>query len=622
MRLLGFSPKLRLATLWPALIALVTAGVLLWGLLPAVFERGSAVQLLDTLEILSPVVAERLDAAEASAAGPAGAAGDALAAWVRGIARDSHLRITLIRSDGKVIADSARTPEQLAQMENHAGRPEVRGAMAAGQGQAVRTSATTGVTYVYAARTLTGRGGRLYVLRLAQPVSQLQGLRGRLGLAMLLAAAAAALAVLALSLWIDARLFQPLSRLVVGAGELASGRYDYRLAMPDEEELAALGLALNRLAATVQGQVAALGNERDHLQAILAGMSEGVLVVGGDGRALLANPAFRRLFDLERDRQVAGRPLLEIVRQPELARLVDDTLRLGRAGSVEIEVQAPERRSLHLASAALDAVGEGDAPGAMRERRAPAGSAVVVARDTTEFTRLIEMRRDFVANVSHELKTPLSAIRGYAETLRDGALAEPATAGRFTERILFQCRRLQALLDDLLTLSRLESLEHSPEREPVDLNDLVQRAVELLAPAAAEKGVEVELAAGERPVPPLPGDPEGLERLVVNLLDNAVKYNHPGGKVFLRLAERDGAAVLEVEDTGIGIPQEALPRIFERFYRVDKGRAREEGGTGLGLAIVKHVAQIHGGQVEVESGGRGSTFRVRLPLPPGPAVAA
>src|SRR6202035_3240484 len=357
--------------------------------------------------------------------------------------------------------------------------------------------------------------------------------------------------------------------------------------------------------------------------------SEGVLVVGGDGRALLANPAFRRLFDLERDRQVAGRPLLEIVRQPELARLVDDTLRLGRAGSVEIEVQAPERRSLHLASAALDAVGEGDAPGAMRERRAPAGSAVVVARDTTEFTRLIEMRRDFVANVSHELKTPLSAIRGYAETLRDGALAEPATAGRFTERILFQCRRLQALLDDLLTLSRLESLEHSPEREPVDLNDLVQRAVELLARPAAEKGVEVELAAGERPVPPLPGDPEGLERLVVNLLDNAVKYNHPGGKVFLRLAERDGAAVLEVEDTGIGIPQEALPRIFERFYRVDKGRAREEGGTGLGLAIVKHLAQSHGGHVEVESRmGRGTTSRVFLPLgplgvaePPAPAAA-
>jgi two-component system phosphate regulon sensor histidine kinase PhoR len=243
---------------------------------------------------------------------------------------------------------------------------------------------------------------------------------------------------------------------------------------------------------------------------------------------------------------------------------------------------------------------------------------VVVARDTTELARLMEMRRDFVANVSHELKTPLSAIRGYAETLRDGALAEPATAARFTERILRQCRRLQALLDDLLTLSRLESLERTPPHEPVDLAAIVHRAVDLMSSAAGEKQVALSLAEPGGPRPPLPpvlGDAEGLERLVVNLLDNAVKYNRPGGEVAVRLAEEDGRALLEVADTGIGIPQEALLRIFERFYRVDKGRAREEGGTGLGLAIVKHVVQAHGGEIEVASRmGKGSTFRVHLPL--------
>jgi two-component system phosphate regulon sensor histidine kinase PhoR len=484
-------------------------------------------------------------------------------------------------------------------MENHAGRPEVQAALGSGRGSAVRRSATVGRTYVYAARTLTASGGRLFVLRLAQPLSQLETLTGSLAAALLLAVLAAGLVGLVLSLWLDRRLFRPLAGLITGASALASGRHDYRFELPDADELADLAVALNRLAATVQGQFAALRHERDHLQAILAGMSEGVLVVGGDGRAVLANPAFCRLFDLTGE--VAGRSILELVRAPELDRLVRATLSQGEPRHAEIEVGSPERRTLQLGSTVLADLAGGRT------------GAVVVARDTTEVARLMAMRRDFVANVSHELKTPLAAIRGYAETLRDGALGEPATAARFTERILRQCRRLQALLDDLLTLSRLESLEGSPPHEPVDLDALVRRVVDFMSSAAEEKQVRLALAEPAASLE-IPGDAEGLERLVVNLLDNAIKYNRPGGEVAVRLAQGAGEALLEVSDTGIGIPQEALPRIFERFYRVDKGRSREEGGTGLGLAIVKHVAQAHGGQIEVESRvGKGSTFRARLP---------
>jgi len=417
-------------------------------------------------------------------------------------------------------------------------------------------------------------------------------LRGRLPAVMALSILAAGIAVLFASLWLDRQLFEPLSRLIAGAQDLAVGRAR-RVAVPEEDELAALALALNRLAATAEEQFAAVSKERDRLQEILAGMSEGVLVVDPDGRASRINPAFYRLFDLAGD--LTGRPVLEIVRHPGLARLVEDTLRLGEPQSAQIELTSPERRTLLLASAALSR------------------GAVVAARDTTELTRVADMRRDFVANVSHELKTPLAAIRGYAETLRDGALEEPATARRFTERILNQSQRLQALLDDLLTLSRLEGLASSLEREPVDLHDLVRRAVELVAAAAREKRVETEVE--ESTVPPLLGNADELERLLLNLLDNALKYNRAEGKVKLRLSRSDGEAVLEVSDTGIGIPPESIPRLFERFYRVDKGRAREEGGTGLGLAIVKHVAQAHGGNVEVESRlGQGSTFRVRLPI--------
>jgi two-component system phosphate regulon sensor histidine kinase PhoR len=590
LRFLGFPPKLRLAPLWPALAAVLTGTLLLWYLLPGLFQRSASIQLLDTLRILSPIVAER-------AVEP----GTDLQRWLREVGADSELRITLIRSDGSVLADSARTDTQILSMENHAGRPEVQEALARGQGAAVRHSDTTGRTYVYAARTLTDSQGDLFVLRLAQPIAEIQTVRGRLAVAMILAALAAGVAILLTALWIDRRLFEPLARLIAQARDLVSGRVR-RVEVPEEDELAALALALNRLAETAEAQFAAVRDERDHLKAILSSMSEGVLVVGADGRARLVNPAFRRLFhlDLPEVAEVTGRPVLEFIRQPGLARIVDDTLRLGESQGGQIEILSPERRTLLLASAAL----------AGGER-----GAVVVARDTTELNRVADKRRDFVANVSHELKTPLAAIRGYAETLRDGALDEPPTARRFTERILSQCRRLQALLDDLLTLSRLESVAQPPDkRELVDLLAVILRAAEILSTAARERRVQVEVEA-EEGVPPIPGDPDGIERLVLNLLENAIKYNRPDGAVKLRLSRSDGHALLEVTDTGIGIPQDALPRLFERFYRVDKGRAREEGGTGLGLAIVKHVAQSHGGQVEVESrAGKGTTFRVKLPL--------
>jgi two-component system, OmpR family, phosphate regulon sensor histidine kinase PhoR len=415
--------------------------------------------------------------------------------------------------------------------------------------------------------------------------------------------AVATVAGLLCALWIDRGLLRPLAHLALGARAISRGAAS-RVEEPRLPELAVVARALNRLAETAEQQFAAIRSERDHLQSILASMSEGVLVIAQDGRASSANAALLRLFDLTGD--VTGRPLLEIYRHPELARLVDDTLRKGEPQSGQIELQVPERRTLLLASAALDAGQRG---------------AVVVVRDTTELTRVADMRRDFVANVSHELKTPLAAIRGYAETLRDGALQEEETARRFTERLIWQTRRLQALLDDLLTLSRLEGIGQPREREPVDLAALAQRATEVLAAAARERGIRVEVR--DQGAPRLPGDADGLERLLVNLLDNAIKYNRPGGEVVLRLARGETAVLIEVADTGIGIPQDSLARIFERFYRVDKGRAREEGGTGLGLAIVKHLAQSHGGHVEVESRmGRGSTFRVHLPLAPATPAAA
>ncbi len=497
--------------------------------------------------------------------------------------------------DGTVLADSAVVPAEIGGLESHAGRPEVQAALERGEGWATRASATTGLEYVYAARRIPTADGRALLLRLAQPVAALDLWESRVLLALLpsLGAALAALAVI--SLWLDRRFLKPLLDIIQGAGRMAGGEHQPRIALPEDDQLRSLASALNRLSVSVQQQIHAAEEERDHLRTILASMSEGVLVVGADGTAQYGNPAFARLFSLAED--VAGRAALEITRQPRLAEIVQATLEHGTAETAELEIELPEPRSLSLASASLG----------------PGQGAVVVARDTTAFTLLTKMRRDFVANVSHELKTPLSAIRGYAETLRDGALDDGPAARRFTERILVQCRRLQVLLDDLLTLSRLESVDTAAlPSERLELAPLVERAVELVAETAREKGVEIRLDL--EPAPPVAGHPASLERLVVNLLDNAVKYNRPGGKVAVALAPRGASIVLQVIDTGIGIPASALPRLFERFYRVDKGRSREEGGTGLGLAIVKHIAQLHGGKVDVESKeGIGSTFRITLP---------
>jgi two-component system phosphate regulon sensor histidine kinase PhoR len=578
----SFAAKLRLALLWPALAALAVVALLLAWMLPRRFEALAASELLEMTALVSPLAAEQVEGHP-----------ETLQAWARRIAGGSQLRVTLIGADGVVLADSTRNDAELARMDNHGRRPEVRQALARGSGTSVRRSATTGITYAYAARTVGLSRGGLLVVRLAAPVRTLAVLERQLARASLLAVLAALLVTGLLSWWVGRRLSRPVAALIAGADRFAGGELGHRVAVPVERELSALALALNRLAEHAETQLSAAEDERDHLRSILASMAEGVLVTDVQGRALLANPAFTRLFAIRGE--VAGKLPIEVTREGVLQQLVTTTLAGGAPGGADLVLDRGERRHLGLLAAPLGG-GRG---------------VVVVARDVTPFVRLTEMRRDFVANVSHELKTPLAAIRGLAETLRDGALADAETSTRFVGRILDQCARLQALLEDLLTLSRLESPAGAQAPEPVELAALARLAAEVIAPAAAERGVTLEVETGEAT---LRGDADALERLLLNLLDNAVKYNRPQGSVRLSVRRVGGAVVIEVADTGIGIPAEHLPRIFERFYRVDRARSRGEGGTGLGLAIVKHVAQLHRGRVEVESEpGKGSTFRVVLP---------
>jgi two-component system phosphate regulon sensor histidine kinase PhoR len=400
--------------------------------------------------------------------------------------------------------------------------------------------------------------------------------------------------VLGVAVWFRRSLLVPFARLMEEAEWVAGGEVQTLIAEPRVPELAILARSLNRLSSRVREQLREKEREREQLRHILDGMAEGVLVTNAAGVPVFSNRSLRNLFGLPRE--AVTHDLLGLLRHHEIHLLLQRGLE-GEHGVLEMDW-----RSRILGIAVQPLVEE--------------GWALMVVRDRTDEARLAAMRRDFVANLSHELKTPLAVIRGAAETLRDAGAEDPESLDLFSHRIVEQCYRLEDLLKDLLTLARLENPEAPSDRSSVDLGALARRAIEQLQPLAARRRVTLSVEV-EDGTPRMEGDARALERMMTNLLSNAIKYNRADGWVRIACRQRSDAIEVEVRDGGVGIPRSEIQRIFERFYRVDKGRSREEGGSGLGLAIVKHVAQGHGGEVRVESTvGKGSTFTVRFPLEP------
>ncbi|MBI4799332.1 MAG: PAS domain-containing protein [Desulfarculus sp.] len=358
----------------------------------------------------------------------------------------------------------------------------------------------------------------------------------------------------------------------------------------------------DKMADSLVHQMEAMAHAHDRQEAILRGMVEGVMLTDFEGRILLANQSLVSLLGLQTD--PVGRIYSEVLRIPDLTSAMEDILEGQPRVSAEIRSLGPPLRYLEAHLVRL-------------EGRGPQAGAVAVFHDITERRHIDQMRRDFVANTSHELRTPLAAIKGAAETLLDGALDSPQHARGFVEMIVRQSRRMERLGEDLLSLASLENAEVAPKREAVKARQVVAAVLATAGPLAQQRGIHLEAPEPAQDYS-LMADGRQLEQALLNLVDNAIKYNNPGGKVTIAFNALEGQLRLSVRDTGPGIPSEHLPRIFERFYRVDKNRSREQGGTGLGLAIVKHVAQAHGGRVEVESKvGRGSEFRLILPLKSG-----
>ncbi|HET6203201.1 MAG TPA: ATP-binding protein [Planctomycetota bacterium] len=540
----------------------------------------------------------RLDAAfalladRARAALAGGGAREGFRSSVRSLGETSGLRLTLIDDDGTVLADS----EADLPLANHGDRAEVVQARKTGRGTAQRRSATTRQDTLYVARRIEEGGRTLGFLRAAAELDRVEAEIASLRRTLLLGGGVALALGLAASWEIARRLSRPLEAMERSAAAIAGGSLEGRVRAAGPREVRRLGESLNRMAEELRARIDAAQRARLELEAVLAGMSEGVVAVDAGERVLLMNGAAGGLLGLGAPLP-SGTPLWEALRFPELETAVRRVLAGGRGWSGDAPAPGGRGRILELSVAPV----------------APDGGAVSLLRDVTEVRRLEAMRRDFVANVSHELRTPLSAVRGALETLADPG-EDARTRAQFLEMAQRNAERLGALVSDLLDLSAIEAEGDRISLEPVAVDRALRAAAATLAESARAKGVSLEVEAGpERPLTVL-GNARRLEQAFANLLENAIKYTPARGSVTARGRNREREVAVEIEDTGIGIPAASLPRIFERFYRVDAGRSRETGGTGLGLAIVKHIVQAHRGRVEVRSEeGKGSTFSVFLP---------
>jgi two-component system, OmpR family, phosphate regulon sensor histidine kinase PhoR len=528
---------------------------------------------------------------------PSSAIGD-----IRQKLREAHLpadaRITWIEPHGVVMADTNANPME---MENHATRPEFIEALEGRAGRSIRFSHTLHIDFLYVAVPLEADGRLFGALRLAYPLSDLQRqiheIRQRIWLSSLIAFLLAAL----IGYFLSRSLVSRIHTLTRFSESIATGNFQNRAPVEGNDELSSLAQSLNSTADQLQRLFESVDSERTKLQTVLENMSEGILVLDQSRKVSLSNRAVENL--LGRSSPIpAGTPWHETFRHPELQAFFENVYATGTPGTKSFLLHStPERYFQATLAPLLNAKGGIE-------------MLIAVFYDTTAIERVNRVRKDFVANVSHELRTPLTSIQGYAETLIDGAVDDPHRRGEFLERIRQQSDRLGKLTADLLTLSTIESGKYPFKRSRVDASKVVRESIDAVEGAAKLKSIAIRFDP-DPSNPAVECDPDAIHQVLLNLLDNAVKFSSPQGKVEVAVRADDGSLRFSVTDHGMGIPSLDLPRLGERFYRVDKARSRELGGTGLGLAIVKHIVEAHGGKLSIQSElGKGSCFSFTLPV--------
>lgn len=548
-------------------------------------------ELLTLAQVVVPEVEQAL-----ASAGP----GDVDALVDRaGQAADGQVRFTIVTPAGRVIGDSQDDPTR---MQNHADRQEVMEALRDGFGRSIHLSPTLGRRMMYVAIPVQQDGRPVAVIRTAMTIAAIDRPLEDIYVSVAWAALIIALIAAFLSLLISRGISRPIVRMQRVAQLFAGGQLNIRVPGAGAAELDGLAKALNEMATQLQDRITTITKQRNELEAILSSMTEGVFAVDSQGCFASINKAAAQLLNID-PTSAQGRSVEEAIHSVELQQFVRDTLRSDEPAEADISFPGQIERLFHVHGAGLS------------DSRGERSGAVIVLSDMTRVDRLENLRRDFVANVSHELKTPITSIQGFVEALQEGPLADAEQTRRYVDIIAKHAQRLNAIIDDLLSLSRLEdgAERRAISFETVALKPILETAVDLSRVKADARQIRIELI-GDKGVEAKLNGPL-LEQAVLNLVDNAIKYSEPGSIVEVLAGRTENDNTISVRDSGCGIAPQHLSRLFERFYVIDKSRSRKLGGTGLGLSIVKHIAQVHGGYVTVESTlGKGSTFTIHLPL--------
>lgn len=518
----------------------------------------------------------------------------------KSLGKTSSTRITVIAPDGRVIGDS---DENISDMEDHSNRPEFIEAMKTGTGLAIRFSKTIGKNMMYLAILSQPEPSVFVVIRTSIPVTDLDQELSALYKKVLWAGLIIAGCAAVVSFFLSQKLCRPIGQMREMASRFASGNFSGRLPKPGPVELANLAADLNKMAKQLSRRIETITEDKNQFQAILSSMVEGVIAVNSEGRIVEMNTAAADFWEVEEEKTL-GRAIEEVIRHPELQQFIQSTLQDNKSSG-----QA-EPFTIHNGQKVIQLYGTPWSGG-----RGQKNGAVIVMHEITQIQRLEEIRSDFVANVSHELKTPITSIKGFVETLQEGAMDKPQEAKQFLDIIARHADRLNSIVDDLLTLSRLE--EDGKQRnlsfENARLKPVLVSTVELSNYKAQKKNISIELFCEEGICAKI--NSALIEQAVFNLVDNAIKYSPDNSTITISAEKHETEIGIAVSDKGCGIEAQHLSRIFERFYVVDKSRSRRLGGTGLGLSIVKHIAQVHGGRVTIESRiNQGSTFTIHLPV--------
>ena len=583
--------------------------VLLLGVLFAVDLYSARVLRRDYIREANDRLAALMNLAIAQPFHPDAPAG--VQVWVRRMA-SGGVRVSVFAANGVVLADSV----VIGNEENAGVAPEVQQAFATGEGEAVRFDPDLRRDLVFRAVRYRPPSGDAVVIRMAIPLVQADVQRDQIRRSLLAASIVILIAGIAVSFVFSQRFASRVEQLKNFSRRVASGDFRPLQFSGPRDEVADLADALNETAERLDTTIRSLSGERNRSSAILRSMVEGVAVIDARERLVFFNSAFAGILNLDAE-QSGGRPLIEIIRNSQLLALIRKALQGEEGLQGNIAMGFVQQRSFSVTAAPVNPLDFGgaakDSSPASAESNKPSG-AVVVLHDVTELRRLERVRQDFVANVSHEFKTPLTAIQGFAETLLAGALDDPKNNRRFLEIIREHAARLARLTDDLMKLARIEAGKLEVQFFPVNLAELAEGCEETALLKASRKQIILEMDVPAA-LPLVRGDANLLHEVLQNLLDNAVQYTQPGGKIHVGTVVRERDVVITVTDTGIGIPLTDQERIFERFYRVDAARSREAGGTGLGLSIARHIVEAHGGRIWVESEvGAGSKFSFSVPL--------